>query len=714
MAEVVLPGCRPEPLASYLKALAILRLVSTQIDASARGWWRDDRFHLSSELDPEGLVHYLVDRYQPTPLVAPWNKGSGFGTDDAKSSPTACAAVETMAGSTDPRLAGYRQAILAVQRLTTSAAWPQDDKPQQVALCRNEVPDESVDWIDATVVLTAESRRFPPLLGTGGNDGRFDFSSNFMQRIAEVLGMTKRGRADATPRELAESALFDHPVRLDKAAIGQFDPGGAGGVASSPLGSADSLSNPWDFVLLLEGAVVFASAAARRLSTGAGAVGVPFMVDAIAAGHATAANESSRGELWAPLWSRPASFPEVARFVGEGRAEFGGRQATSALDFARAVGALGVDRGIDSFVRHAFLERNGLATFAVPVGRVTVAERAGTSLLSVIDAWSGRLKRVKNPPGSLPPLLRRLEEAQFAVAVTGGGETLTDVLVAIAELERVVLRSRALAAIGPAFGLSAEHWLAYIGDDSPEFELAAALASVRRVNTDRWGLLRGLFADLDGLARAATVPGLGIRSIWELLAEAHETLAIRIPPAPLPQRTAHGEPGPIRWLPTAGRHASASAVGSMLAGQGFSDDRFARFLSACLVLDWSTQWKQPDVGNETRRPHPGWAVLAPSFHRGSLPSRYNVATPPVADVGWVRQLRVGRTSEVIGEGLRRLTWAGLRPTIRNANALAIGLDPIRLASALMVPLPGSHIEHLLKAVVASNGRTNSRNMENGA
>ena len=35
-----LGGCAPAPLAHYLKALGILRLVSEQADSSARGFWR--------------------------------------------------------------------------------------------------------------------------------------------------------------------------------------------------------------------------------------------------------------------------------------------------------------------------------------------------------------------------------------------------------------------------------------------------------------------------------------------------------------------------------------------------------------------------------------------------------------------------------------------------------------------------------------------------
>jgi hypothetical protein len=40
MPELILHGCTPEPLMSYLKALGILRLVAEQADPEARGAWR--------------------------------------------------------------------------------------------------------------------------------------------------------------------------------------------------------------------------------------------------------------------------------------------------------------------------------------------------------------------------------------------------------------------------------------------------------------------------------------------------------------------------------------------------------------------------------------------------------------------------------------------------------------------------------------------------
>ena len=79
-----LEGCAPAPMAHYLKALGILRLVAEQADAGARGWWEGDRFRLATSLSSEALIAYFRDAYVPTPLVAPWNGGTGFYPGDKK------------------------------------------------------------------------------------------------------------------------------------------------------------------------------------------------------------------------------------------------------------------------------------------------------------------------------------------------------------------------------------------------------------------------------------------------------------------------------------------------------------------------------------------------------------------------------------------------------------------------------------------------------
>lgn len=54
-----LNGCAPTPLAHYLKALGILRLVAEQADPEARGWWEGERFRLATYFSREDLESFL-------------------------------------------------------------------------------------------------------------------------------------------------------------------------------------------------------------------------------------------------------------------------------------------------------------------------------------------------------------------------------------------------------------------------------------------------------------------------------------------------------------------------------------------------------------------------------------------------------------------------------------------------------------------------------
>jgi len=107
-----LDGCRPTPLAHYLKALGVLRLISEQADPDARGWWTEDVFHLATKLDKNELTAFFLERYSPSSILSPWLKGSGFyQADDAGLSP--------IENSSSARLANYRLGIHQCRLLLT-------------------------------------------------------------------------------------------------------------------------------------------------------------------------------------------------------------------------------------------------------------------------------------------------------------------------------------------------------------------------------------------------------------------------------------------------------------------------------------------------------------------------------------------------------------------------------------------------------------------
>jgi CRISPR-associated protein Csx17 len=167
MNEIVLEGCRPIPLAAYLEALGVLRLTAEQADPTVRAWWEGDRFRLRTVLNRDELVRFLLYDYRPTPIIAPWNGGSGFYPKDAKDG------ISALHASTLTRFAAYREAIDLGKRLIRERKLnerPADQaKGELIAALRAEASVELVGWIDAAIALTLDRTAFPPLLGTGGN-----------------------------------------------------------------------------------------------------------------------------------------------------------------------------------------------------------------------------------------------------------------------------------------------------------------------------------------------------------------------------------------------------------------------------------------------------------------------------------------------------------------------------------------------------------------
>src|SRR5690606_22287281 len=138
-------------------------------------------------------------------------------------------------------------------------------------------------------VLTQDGVRYPPLLGTGGNDGRLDFTNNFMQRLTEIFD-PETGEPQERADRLLGNSLFGEVVSgLSDNAIGQFGPAAAGGANASSGFTAKALVNPWDFVLMLEGAMLFAAASVKRLgSSQSGQLVYPFSVRTTGTGYGSA------------------------------------------------------------------------------------------------------------------------------------------------------------------------------------------------------------------------------------------------------------------------------------------------------------------------------------------------------------------------------------------------------------------------------------------
>ena len=483
--QLALKGCTPEPLMSYLKALGVFRLVAQQMDKDARAWWQNDGFFLCTALDRDALLEFFLEEYRPTPVVSPWNGGSGFYPKDNDKAMTTIQELES------PRFQLWNEVISTAKQIL--AEQESSKKEWVLAQCRARFPDEALDWLDATYVLTADGSKFPPLLGTGGNDGRLEFSNNFMQNVVLALNLEPRRRgATIITNQLAAAIFNEGSPELVKRSSGFYNPGSVGGANSSAGFDGDSLTNPWDYVLMFEGALLFGGATARRLSTQSSSKAVfPFTVDNSAAGYGTSTDSeyggAARAEFWAPMWEHPTSLNELEHLVSEGRAQLGRRQVSNGTNFARAVAGLGTERGVAQFQRYGFLVRNGLAYLAAPLGRFHVRGDQDiarkTNLLFDLDPWLEGLRRrvaERNAPSGLGTVLRRIDQAIIEFCQRGQERDLQNVLIALGHAEQWLATSslrKATYPVAPLDSLSRK-WLSHADDPTPEFRLARSLASI--------------------------------------------------------------------------------------------------------------------------------------------------------------------------------------------------------------------------------------------
>ena len=431
-----LRGCTPVPLAHYLKALGILRLIAEDKehgDPEATGHWEGEYFVLGSTLfsgdeekDRAQLSHFFLQDYQPTAILTPWNGRGGFleGDEDDEDSENrddeggriGAQMLTVFRSSVHPRFEPLKQIITAVssndvitelnrartewKRLSAEAKNKKkrgedltdedneavkrakkksdDLKRNLLSLLRNSLSDNATQWFDACQVLWQDRSIAAPLLGQGGLDGSTDFGVNYLRRLNELFD-TNTGTARLQSEDWLSQSLFARQVfglisksPADKKNVspGQFLPFGTGGPNSGNVfedeGKGKALVNPWDYVLMLEGALLFSAAATKRLeSSGSASLSYPFTVEPrfVGASSTTYSDETptkqgakrNAAEMWLPLWDHPTTLGELSALLREGRVTVGRRAAKDGLDFARAVGALGVERGIAALrFPHAF------------------------------------------------------------------------------------------------------------------------------------------------------------------------------------------------------------------------------------------------------------------------------------------------------------------------------------------------------------------------
>jgi CRISPR-associated protein Csx17 len=382
----------------------------------------------------------------------------------------------------------------------------------------------------------------------------------------------------------------------------------------------------------------------------------------------------------------------------EGRVQVSGRTATDALDFARAVASLGVQRGISSFQRYGYLQRFGRNVIAVPIDRFDVRGNPRGELIDEMDDWLMRFRRLARrtdppPPARLRVLVARLEDALFDLARSQQPVHVQGVLIRLGEAQQYLARSVASRALVPPVPRLTEQWVRHADDGTDEFRIAAALAGLHGVSAARDGDERRVlpmvihFAPIAGRNRWLEGGGHDVTWAPGRLTDNLARLAARRLLAGAEMSLADGP-----W-----EHATTARlgpIGAWLAG-GLDDDRIAALLQGLVLTRSPAQLQRIDV---PRLPiPPAFSILKPLLTpRRQLARSGLLAIAGEGDAGpkWtggrdaavvVRLLAANRVKEAVTVGARRLRVNGLPVLDWLQNAAHP--EGKRLLAALLVPLP---------------------------
>lgn len=518
-----LPGCTPEPLINYLKALGVLRIVTEQADDSASGCWGDGEFKLTTRLSKETLTDFFLRKYQPTPIVVPWSGNDFFSIISSSNlakfdkTPTGAEIIAAFSATGDKRLSAYRVAIKTCSAALLAAGVHKKDqmKGEAKALFLGKLRDiadqQLVGWIDSAAIIQDRKASFTAMLGSGGgSDGNTHFSDNFMQNLWDALPEfdSQRRRKKKSDSEISTAEVSSEWLNnvlygdsTNKQVIGRtsslFDSGAVGGPNAGQGFERSACVNPWNFILALEGAICFAGALSRRLGNHQRAVSAfPFQVQMASVGAGSVVDKEQAGrEIWLPLWSRTAKLGEILQVLTEGRLQTGNRQAVDGTDALRAIATLGIDRGIAGFRRFAIVRgRVGGENYntAASLGGVPVESHPAAMLLHEIDPWLNRFRSAcgDTTPARFTSALRGIERAIFDFCRYGDdrekpGRFFQHILMALGKAEAAIASSPGFRekakGLRPLVNLSKE-WVTAANDNSAEFEIALALASLHDAN----------------------------------------------------------------------------------------------------------------------------------------------------------------------------------------------------------------------------------------
>jgi CRISPR-associated protein Csx17 len=444
----------------------------------------------------------------------------------------------------------------------------------------------------------------------------------------------------------------------------------------------------------------------------AGMAAFPFTIQPSAVGYETLSFSDGKkpkqakreiAEMWLPLWEKPASLIEVQHLLAEGRATVRTRSARTGVEFARAVAGLGIDRGIASFQRLAFLMRNGQSFLATPIGRFTVHEHREVGLLQEIEDWLEQFRHAcqKNTtPPRFSAALRRIDAAIFDFCRYGGKLRMAEILCALGNAEQQLangehFRKTTKPTIQPVPPLSPP-WLSACDDGSVEFCLALALAAIRGDQEQKVGDLRTNLEPVERKPWGWDWAEKNRAVVWSG-ADLCRNLA-----AVLTRRVMDTGRAGLETLPLGSRFsASLTDVATFLAGDT-DNQRLEELLWGLLLIDSANEWREQreQLTKPSERPllfPSAYALLKLVFlpHQLSWPAGaegVSIKTEPEI-LGCLRAGNVRGGCEIAARRLRASGFVPMPGPLSDGRRRELDLDtrvdPTRLAAALLIPVSGT-------------------------
>lgn len=361
------------PLSSYLSALGLLRIASTQIHGGSMttGFWRQGRFHLDLALSAAELSSFLATEYRPSPCLTPWNKpksgGPGFLEGQVP------AAIKALSHPRFEELQRVASVVARVMPQFVEGGKVKGDSKRLAfeTLTREGQSDAFTAWLEVCAVTGVDAKgkpfvRYPALLGGTAGFLAADFGDQFVASL-------KAAKARHFEAAVFGSSATDVLLKVGNTLI--YDPASRGdGQQGYRVAVSDvhtTKANPAELILLAEGMSFFQGYAITDQPEapdkgGARLASFTLAVEHNSSGHASTSWLENDGqtaeELWCPLWEEPVTFQELRAELGRVAMLPLPRQLRTGTDFALFASQLGRRYGLSGFARYSFPPRVGQGT----------------------------------------------------------------------------------------------------------------------------------------------------------------------------------------------------------------------------------------------------------------------------------------------------------------------------------------------------------------